>query len=65
MNIWAIIFIVSGITIIIFPDIIAYILWGILLSSGILMLGAYFMNKSWSGKDYYEFGEYKIFKNKK
>lgn len=62
--IW-IILIVSWIVIINFPDIISYIIWGLLLFFWLNILFAkYLFNKaSKSGESYVKFWNYKIFKD--
>ncbi len=62
--IW-IILIVSWTVIIAFPDIISYIIWGLLLFFWLnILLAKYLFNKtSKSGENYVKFWNYKIFKD--
>lgn len=65
MSAFWIILVVSGIIIIVYPQIIAYILWGLLLFFWLNILFAKFMfsksSKSW--ENYVKFGNYKIYKD--
>lgn len=66
MSKWAITLIIVWLIIVIFPEIIAFALWGILivLWAGLLMT----KYKMWSEKtqnDYFKFWDYKIYKNNK
>ncbi|MCH2188291.1 hypothetical protein MK079_00480 [Candidatus Gracilibacteria bacterium] len=68
MKVGSIVMILCGITLIVFPDIIAYLLGGALVFFGIsgMMSGALFSfvskNKKENGKSYVQVGEYKIFR---
>ncbi len=69
MSKWAIFFIVLWIILILKPEIIAYVLWIVLLTiGGAIIFAKYKIQKATAGKakkdDYFKFWEYKIYKNK-
>lgn len=69
MSKWAIFFIILWIILLVKPEILAYVLWIILLSiGGVIFFAKYKINKAqgnqWKGNDYFKFWEYKIYKNK-
>ena len=63
MNKTAILFILFGITNIMFPDFIAYIIGGVSLLVWIMMLlGSSIWPKKANGENYVKVGDYKIFR---
>ena len=69
MSKWAIFFIILWIILLVKPEILAYVLWIILLSiGGAIIFAKYKINKAqgtkWKNNDYFKFWEYKIYKNK-
>ena len=56
---------ISWLTIIIYPQIIAYLIWGLLLFFwiNILITNFFFFKKNKNWKDYVSFWKYKIYKN--
>lgn len=65
MPIFWIILIVSGIIIIVYPQIIAYMIGGLLLFFGMnILLAKYLFNRAGkTGESYVKFGNYKIYKD--
>ena len=69
MSKWAIFFIILWIILLVKPEILAYVLWIILLSiGGAIIFAKYKIQKAnestTKGNDYFKFWEYKIYKNK-
>ena len=63
MNKTALVLILFGMTNILFPDFIAYIIGGVSLTAGIIMLlGGGVWPKKPNGENYVKFGNYKIFR---
>ena len=64
MNTPALLLIVFGITNIMFPDFIAYIIWGVCVFFGVSMLlgGSRFWPKKANGENYVKVWDYKIFR---
>lgn len=65
MPVFWIILVVSGVIIIAYPQIIAYMIWGLLLFFGINILLAkylFFKNTKW-WENYVKFWNYKIYKD--
>lgn len=65
MPVFWIILVVSGVIIIVYPQIIAYMIWGLLLFFGInILLAKYLLSKNTKWWDsYVKFWNYKIYKD--
>ena len=62
LPIWLILF---GTILIIFPDLVGYILWGLLIFlwiNSLIFMKVLFGKKSSDKEDYVQFGKYKIYK---